>query len=622
MTYLAMALLLLLLAFCSYFLGRLHAWYKHSRATVTTRDAGTGMETSTKAVVSRARPVYIRRVRHFLRPDHKRRSSASTMTTPELGQEQRYTHDIATARVNTIIRPDQAALSESSADAGLEQQVTTLKGQLENLNRQHNQLKRQAAAVAHEKGQLEKSLRAPHLDSDEVASLKHKITEQESALEMQRNVLARQRKRFDEKYGATTQTQERLAGAEAREARLCERTRRLEKELESKTLEAELEADMLRKNWAAGKEETALAEAQLRELQAQLANIRAMPVANMRCDHEDHLRMVEKDAKDTIERIAAAAAEQKEREMAQLRQAAETEFRALQTLLQTSREQCEAESYRVLLLQSNLGVAEYSKAVLEGEMVNLQEAGERTKAENAELRLQMATMREELASTKAHCKRLEEMERLGFSTAGSAPSSMHSGPADDAVVPFENLPSSWQPRLFARPEPTKAARVAARAKAPLPPRGSAEEQAANASSAPVLQEVAWQHKPMSALDESHFADRITKFVEVASKSYQKWNSSALSQADGAEKVAANFLDILKNWHYVQPYMVAQSRLKQTADNIISTEGRWPARLLQEQSPGFKSRAKMVKYARDILVRIAAMTEAEEPERTGNKRSRS
>lgn len=622
MSYLAVALLLLVLAFCSYALGRLHAWYKHSSAMVATRDVGTGMEDSTKATVSRARLVYIRRVRHFLRPDCKKRSSTENTRTPEPGQNQQNNHDIATARVNTTIRPDQAALSKSVAGAGLEQQVTTLRGQLENLNRQHNQLKRQAGTLAHEKGQLEKSLRAPHSDSDEIASLKHKIMEQEAALEMQRNVLARQRKRFDEKYGATTQTPESLAEAEAREGRLSKKVRRLEEELESKTLEAELEADMLRKNWAAEKEETALAEAQLRELQAQLANIPAMPVANMRCDHEDHLRMVEKDAKDAIERIAAAAAEQKEQEMAQLRQEAETEFRSLHTLLQTSREQYEAESYRVSLLQSNLGVADYSKAVLEGEMVTLQEAGERTKAENAELRLQMATMTEELASTKAHCKRLEEMQRLGFSTAGSVPSSMHSGPADDAIVPFETLPSSWQPRLFARPEPTEAARVAARAKAPLPPRGSAEEQAVNASSAPVLQEVAWQHKPMSALDESHFADRITKFVEVASKSYQKWNSSALSQADGAEKVAANFLDILKNWHYVQPYMVAQSRLKQTADNIISTEGRWPARLLQEQSPGFKARAKMVKYARDILVRIAAMTEAEEPERTGNKRSRS
>ena len=126
---------------------------------------------------------------------------------------------------------------------------------------------------------------------------------------------------------------------------------------------------------------------------------------------------------------------------------------------------------------------------------------------------------------------------------------------------------------------------------------------------------------MSALDESHFADRMTRFVEVATKSYQKWNSSTLSQADGAEKVAANFLDILRNWEYVQPYMVERSRLGQAAKNILNTEGKWPERLLQEQSPGFKARAKMVQYARDILGRIAAMPESDREERAGNKRAR-
>lgn len=469
---------------------------------------------------------------------------------------------------------------------------------------------------------MQTTLRTAQSDSDEVASLKRRITEQEAAQELQRSVMTRQRKRFDEKHLATTQAQESLAGAEARETRLGEKVRRLEEELGTKTMEAGLEAEMLKKNWAAERKGTALAEAQLRELQSQLANISAMPAANMRCDHEDHLRMVENDAKNAIERVAAAAAEQKEQEVTQLRQTAEVEIRSLQALLQTCREQYDAECHRVSLLQSGLAVADYSKSVLEGEMVGLREAGEQIKAGNAELRLQMATMKEELASQKAQCKRLEELHRLGEHAAGSVPSLMNLGRADDAVVSFENLPPSWEPRPHVRPEPSEAARIAARARAPLPPRGSAEEQAAKASSAPILQAVAWQNKPMNALDESHFANRITKFVEVALKSYQKWNSSTLSQADGAEKVAANFHDILHNWEYVQPYMVERSRLKQAAENIISTEGKWPERLLQAQAPGFKARAKMVKFARDILVRIAAMTETGEAERAGNKRSRS
>jgi len=621
-----MALLLLLLAFCSYVLGRLHAWHKHSRAIVATRNFETDMEHSTKAAVSRTRPVYIlvyiRRVRHFLRPAHIKRSSTPNTTTPEVGRNQRNIHDITTAGVSTTIQPNQAAFSKSSADAGLEQQVTTLKGQLENLNRQHNQLKTQAGALAHEKEQLQTTLQSTRSNSDEVASLKIRVAELEASQKLQRSVTERQRKRFDEKSRATTLAQERLAEAEAREARLNIKVRRLEEELESKKLEAELEAEMLRKNWAAERDEAALAQAQLQGLQSQLVNIPPMPAANMRCDHEDHLRMVEKDAKHAIERVAAEAAEQKEQELKKLRQAAETEIRSLQTHLQTCREEYEAECYRVSLLQNSLGVADYSKATLEGEMASLQEAGERTKAENAELRLHMATMREELASTKAQCKRLNELQRLGLNTAGSVSSSMRWGNTDDAVVPLENLPPTWQPRPLPRPEPTEAVKIAARAKAPLPPRGSAEEQAANASSAPMLQEVVWQQKPMNALDESHFADRMTRFVEVASKSFQKWNSSTLSQADGAEKVAANFLDILRNWEYVQPYMVERSRLKQVAERITSTEGRWPERLLRVQSPGFKARANMVKFARDILVRIAAMTESDRPERASNKRSRS
>jgi len=68
--------------------------------------------------------------------------------------------------------------------------------------------------------------------------------------------------------------------------------------------------------------------------------------------------------------------------------------------------------------------------------------------------------------------------------------------------------------------------------------------------------------------------------------------------------------------------VERSRLKQVAERITSTEGRWPERLLRVQSPGFKARANMVKFARDILVRIAAMTESDRPERASNKRSRS
>ena len=255
-------------------------------------------------------------------------------------------------------------------------------------------------------------------------------------------------------------------------------------------------------------------------------------------------------------------------------------------------------------------------------MAALQEAGERERAGNAELRLQMATMAEELASQKAQCRRLEGLRRMDLYTAGSGESSIRRERADDAAVPFDNLPPSWARPNLARPEPSEAAKIAARAKAPLPPRGGADETAFNASSAPVIPEVAWQQKPMNALDESHFADRITRFVEVAIKAYQKWNSSALSQADGAEKVAANFLDILRNWQYVQPYMVEKSRLEQSAKNIISTEGKWPQRLLDERSPGFAARAKMVKFSRDILARIAAMNQAGDAERTGTKRSRS
>ena len=637
MSYLAVALLLVLVVFCSYVAGRLHAWYKHSRATVATRDFGTGKEHSSKTDVLRARPVYIRRVRHFLRSAHLKRSSISSTTereleweqrnipsntaTPEATTAQRDIHDTTPAGVATSTQPNQAAVTNSFVDVVLEQQVTALKARLDNLNRENNQLKRQGVALAHEKEQLQTSLRAAQSKSDEVASLKRKITEQEAAQELQRSVMTRQRKRFDEKYGATTLTQERLAGAEAREARLNERVRRLEEDLETKRLEAKLEAEMLRKDLAAEKEGTALAEEQLKGLQSQIANLPAMPTANMRCDHEEHLRTIENDARNAIDSIAAAAAEQKEQEITQLRQAAEAEIRSLQNLLQTCSQKYEEECYRVTLLQSNLGVADYAKAMLDGEMGDLREAGERSQAENAELRSQVATMAQELASQKAQCKRLEELQRLGANTAGSIASSMYFGRADDAAVPFENLPT-WQPRSTVRPEHTEAARIAARAKAPLPPRGSAEEQAAKASSAPVLQEVVWQQKQMSALDESHFADRITKFVEVAAKSYQKWNSSTLSQADGAEKVAANFLDIILNWEYVQPYMLERSKLKQIALNIISTEGKWPERLLQEQAPGFKARAKMVKYARDILARIAAMTETGELERTGNKRSRS
>lgn len=618
-----MAILLLLLVFCSYALGRMHAWYKQSRATGAMRDIGTGMEHSTKAVVSRARLVHIRRVRHFLRPAHKQRSSTSNMTTRAVGQNQRNIQDSAAPGVDIPIGPSQAALSKSSAEAGLEQQVTTLKAQLENLNHQYSQVNTQAKALAYEKEHLQMSLRAAHSSAEEVASLKRRLAEQEAAQELQRSVLERQRKRFDEKHGVTTLARERLAEAGAKEARLNERVRKLEAQLELQAMEAQLEADGLRKSQVAEKEEFAVAQAQLSGLQAQMANISAMPAAVIQCDHEDHLRMVEKDAKEAVERIAAAAAEQKEQkeqEIAHLRQAAETEVRSLQTLLQTSRGEYEAERYRVSLLQADLCVADYSKSTLEGQMVDLQEAAKRTWAENAELRVQMARMAEELASTKAHCERLEESQSSGLNTAGGVPTSMHSGRADDAVVPFENLPS-WQPRPLPTPQPTEAARIASRPRAPLPPRGSAEEQAANASSAPMLQELAWQHKPMSALDESHFADRMTKFVEVAMKSYQKWNSSTLSQADGAEKVAANFLDIIRNWEYVQPYMVARSRLEPVAKTIVNTEGKWPERLLQVQAPGFKARAKMVQYAREILDRIAAMPESDREERAANKRAR-
>jgi len=77
---------------------------------------------------------------------------------------------------------------------------------------------------------------------------------------------------------------------------------------------------------------------------------------------------------------------------------------------------------------------------------------------------------------------------------------------------------------------------------------------------------------------------------------------------------------LRNWDYVKPEMLKESKLEQAVMKMVGTEGKWQGAPSAAISSGRRPpHALMVKLGKDIQLKVAGM--GQDHESKGGKRSR-
>ncbi len=392
---------------------------------------------------------------------------------------------------------------------------------------------------------------------------------------------------------------------------------RLKKELECKILGGELEVSLQKDKLKNQANKIVLLRAALEETKVQAGNEIVRLKSELECKIlEGELEVSLQDDKlknqaNEIMLLKAALDETKAQAGNEL-----TELKQALTIAQNDGTSLRDENGRMRVAGRQL---EQDKAALERDIAAWRADwhrqathGQRLVDENAALKATIEALTSEGQQLQADyiCLR-SKMERLeNESTALRLelnPVPRFTGRIDEAPIPWENLPVERLRPNIPAPEPTQAARVAGRAKAQ--PRRRQGDGMAESPETETASEGG--QKPMAALSEHEFTERMKRISETAVRSHQKWNSSLMNQSDGAAQVASNFQDLLKNWEWVKPEMVESSRLQAAAERIVATEGRWVPGLMAPHSIGHRARVGMVKMGRDILAAIGEMNGGEE-----------
>ncbi len=690
-----MACLVIFIAMLSYICGRLHAWYKHSLIALATSHSVIGTEHSQNPAVFRPRAVYVRRIRTYLKPGHilQKRGSETVVTEPACREQKEHENAIAEAKVKieaikdaaeqyklplgeslylafttekleNVVKKQQAEIDTLKAakalshpvilatpphDVKAEQEVTELKTRLASSGEEIKKAKRQYRQLEDLITRTKKELELIEVRAEKAETLEQKVFSVQAELTNQRTAAKHERRGLTEAQTKIRRLNKELSEATEGMTKMQDEMKELKDTCDGEVVAAQLAEDLMSTKSDDYKEKLRVSEAECQKLQSNLHALQtkldhtsALSGEPHVCDHRPCLA--------AIQEGLAALQEGKDLEIAELRITNDTEMRALKRSLEVSTINFNTKSFKVSLLEGDLADARHRCKSTEIENVNLRTAGQQIEVDKAELKLRISTMQKEVAAEKAKCKQLESLRSLEHTT--SAPSTADFGRSDDAPIPFENLPLSWPRPSVAEPEPTKAAKIAARVRAPMrsqtqvagvdgngavakPTEPADDASTPSSSSPPSLSDGSREsskssssttelcqpgRKHMDKLNEDDFGMRMRKYADHATGLHQKWNRANMTSAAGSGDVVKNFQEILRNWDYVKPEMLKESKLEQAVMKMVGTEGKWQGAPSAAISSGRRPpHALMVKLGKDIQLKVAGM--GQDHESKGGKRSR-